>query len=52
MSIVKPSFWDYLTLDDEGCVNGIREDAPEEEKEAYRQFLIHKEELAREGIKN
>ncbi|WP_303726098.1 hypothetical protein [Anaerovibrio lipolyticus] len=50
MSIVEPSFWKYLTLDEDGCVNGIREDAPEEEKEAYKNFLKEEEILKKQGI--
>lgn len=51
MSIVEPSFWKYLTLDEDGCVNGIREDAPEEEKEAYKKYLERQEIKRQKGIK-
>lgn len=49
--IEKPIFWDYITLDSEGVMNGIREDAPESVKKAYEEYL--KEELRnkKKGIK-
>ena len=35
----------YITTDDRGVMNGIREDAPEDIKKAYEDFL--KDELER-----
>lgn len=49
--IGKPIFWDYITTDDEGELNGIREDAPEDAKKAYEKYLEEKNKLKKEGIK-
>ena len=56
------SFWDYLIFypdeDEEGFdgfhyggIKGIRDDAPEEAKKAFEEFLKEKEELRRRGEK-
>ena len=39
MFIDKPIFWDYLITDEDGWVCGIREDSPEEVKEAYEVYI-------------
>ena len=31
----EPVWWPYATFDDEGFVNGIRQDAPDYAKQAY-----------------
>lgn len=40
--IEKPIFWDYITLNDDGEMNGITEDAPEEIKKSYEKYLEEK----------
>lgn len=49
--IGKPIFWDYITTDDDGELNGIREDAPEDAKKAYEEYLEEKNKLIKDGIK-
>lgn len=39
MSNTEPSFWKYLTYDAYGMMNGISNDAPEEEKELFEKYL-------------
>lgn len=39
----EPVWFKYATFDDDGFVNGIREDAPEEVKKAYRDQQKEKE---------
>lgn len=49
--MIKPDWWEYATYDDDGFVNGIREDAPENIKEAYSEYLKEKATLQEKGIK-
>lgn len=49
--IGKPIFWDYITTDDEGELNGIREDAPEDAKKAYEEYLEERIKLIKDGVK-
>ena len=46
---LEPIWYKYATFDEDGFVNGIREDAPEDAKEAYREEQERKREYAREG---
>ena len=39
MSSQEPSFWKYITYDEFGMMNGISENAPDAEKEAYEKYL-------------
>lgn len=48
--IANLEFLDYGVFDDSGLI-GIRDDAPEEMKKAYAEFMKAKEEAAKEGIK-
>lgn len=48
--IANLEFLDYGIFDDSGLI-GIQEDAPEEIKKAYFEFIKAKEEAAKEGIK-
>lgn len=48
----KEIWFDWATYDDDGFVNGIREDAPEEAKKSYKQYLEEKKELQKRGIKS
>lgn len=50
-TIEEPSFWKYLTFDDEG-ITGIREDAPEEIKSAFHAWQQEQIKLEKQGIKN
>jgi hypothetical protein len=43
-------FLEYGIFDDSGLI-GIQENAPEEAKKAYAEFIKAKEEAARKGIK-
>ena len=35
---VEPIWAEYATFDDDGFIDGIREDAPEDAKEAFREY--------------
>lgn len=48
--IANLEFLDYGIFDDSGLI-GIQEDAPEEAKKAYANFMKEKEEAEAEGIK-
>ena len=52
MSIGKPRFWDYITVDKNGCINGIQNNAPEEAKKAYEEYLKEEEINKKKGIKD
>ena len=43
-------FYDYLIINDDGWA-GIKEDAPEEAKKAYDEYMRKEKELSEEGIK-
>ena len=45
-----PIFWDYITTDDEGTINGIQGDAPQDMKEAYQKWLKEEEERKKTGM--
>ncbi len=47
----KLRFLDYITCDEDGCMNGIKDDAPEEIKREYHEFIKAQEEAKAEGIK-
>lgn len=47
---MKPIWWDYATFDDEGFVNGIRDDAPDYIKEAYEKEMAEEQRYIDEGI--
>jgi len=44
-------FWQYLTTDEDGCMNGIREDAPDKAKAAYEQWFKDEKDSIKKGIK-
>ena len=46
-----PAFFDWITTDDRGVMNGIREDAPEDMKKAYEEYMIQEAELKKIGYK-
>lgn len=47
---VKPIWYDYATFDEDGDVNGIREDAPPEIKKAYADYQQRIKEYEKMGI--
>lgn len=47
--MVKPLWWDWITRDENGYRNGIRDDAPEEMKKAYAEFLKEYEKTDKMG---
>lgn len=47
----RPVWWDWATFGDDGFLNGISEDAPDEMKEAYMDFLREQQEYRDKGIK-
>ncbi|SDO76328.1 hypothetical protein [Clostridium gasigenes] len=49
--IERPIFWDYITTNDDGELDGIRKDAPEDMKKAYDKYLKDKEEKKKELVK-
>ncbi len=44
-------WFEWAIFDDDGNMCGIREDAPDEYKQAYHQFIEKKNELNEKGIK-
>lgn len=46
-----PIFWDYITWGEDGAVNGVRDDSPEEMKKAYKEWAKREEEMKKIGIK-
>ena len=40
---IKPIWYDYATFNEDGFVDGVRDDAPEDVKEAYQEYLKEKE---------
>lgn len=42
---------DWVTYDEDGFVNGIREDAPDDVKRAYEKHVANMKELRKKGIK-
>ena len=47
-----PIFWDYITWGEDGAVNGVRDDSPEEMKKAYKEWAKREEEMKKIGIKD
>lgn len=41
--MLKPIWWEYATFDDDGFVNGIKDNSPEEIKKEYEDYLKTKE---------
>lgn len=41
----------YITTNEDGEMNGIRDDAPDEIKELYREYMERERELRKQGIK-
>lgn len=47
-----PKFWEYSTFDEEkGCINGVREDAPQWAKDEYQEWEKMREEMKKRGRK-
>lgn len=46
-----PIFWDYITLNDNGEMTGIMEDAPVWAKKAYVEHMKEREKAMDKGIK-
>ena len=42
---------DWATYNEDGYVNGVKDNAPDDVKKAYEQYLHEKEELNKRGIK-
>lgn len=47
----KLNFWPYLTYDSDGFINGILDDAPEEMKQAFNDFIKTYDDALKQGIK-
>lgn len=46
---IEPAWYEYATFDEDGFVNGIAEDAPEDAKEAYREEQKRKAQYMERG---
>ena len=47
----KEEIWDaWVTYGEDGFVNGIRSDAPENVKEAYAKYMAEREQEAKNGF--
>ena len=44
-------FIDYATFDEEGSINGISEDAPEEAVDAYKEYIFQITQATAKGVK-
>lgn len=51
MSCELPAFWDYITIDNRGNMNGIREDAPEDMKQLFKKYMEEEAERKKIGMK-
>jgi len=49
--INRPAFWDYITTDNEGEMNGIREDIPKAIKKEYEEYLKELDQAKKKGLK-
>lgn len=46
-----PIFFDYAVYNDDGYISGIQDNAPEEMKTAYQEWLKEQDEYRKQGIK-
>lgn len=46
---IKQSWMDYLITDEDGYWCGISDNAPEEEKKKYQQYVTEQEQIIKEG---
>ena len=51
MSAELPTFWEYLTINDDGIISGIIETAPESAKKEYDKWVDKQSKLTTAGIK-
>lgn len=49
--IEEKKFFKYATYDEDGFINGVRDDAPDEIKKEYAEFVKEQEEARINGIK-
>lgn len=49
--MLKPKWYDYATFDDDGYINGIRDDAPKAEKEDYEKYVKEEGKAKQENLK-
>lgn len=49
--MLKPSWYDYATYDNDGFINGIKDDAPDEAKEAYKEYIKEEKKAEKENVK-
>ena len=49
--ITKKRFYEYATYDDDGFISGVREEAPEEIKKEYENFMKERAEAIKNGFK-
>lgn len=49
--IEKPIFWDFITTDENGAMNGLKENTPDDIKSAYDEFIKKRNENQQNGIK-
>ena len=47
----EPSFWKFLIFDDNAKIIGLSDEAGEEEKKEFDEWLKEEEKLKRKGIK-
>lgn len=50
MIMEEPKFWKYLTFNDDG-ISGIMENAPDEEKKEYKEWLTQEEKNRQLGVR-
>lgn len=47
---IEPIWSDYVTYDADGYISGIKEDAPQEAKDAYAEYIAEKEAYIAHGV--
>lgn len=47
--ITEPIWREYATYDEDGYVSGVRDDAPQEAKDAYRKYVEEQNEYVARG---
>lgn len=40
--IIEPIWWKYAIYNEDGFVSGVRDDAPQEAKDAYKEYIEEK----------
>jgi hypothetical protein len=47
--MVEPIWADYVVYDEDGYISGVREDAPQNVKDAYNEYVRERERIIQSG---